>query len=225
MSVVVACICSPREDGSAAVQTATDQVARDIAAHRPELALVFASPQRTPRTTIGLPGHQEADLIERVQIEASKESLPITTMRQAELRDALPAALTQALGSASKLPFAVAALEPQVHFRLGRALGRALSSEGRRTALFCVALLSGATRKQHDPAERIFAAHYRHAIEDWDVRWMTHVDSALRRTSRERAVAQTAILMGALSAYRIQARILASDDVQIVAAIDVLGPR
>jgi aromatic ring-opening dioxygenase LigB subunit len=80
-----------------------------------------------------------------------------------------------------------------------------------------------------DPATGVFDKQYRRAIEDWDVKWLVGLDRELRRRAGEDAVAQTAVLMGALSPYRIQPRVLAyersSAGGQLVAAIDVLGLR
>jgi hypothetical protein len=71
----------------------------------------------------------------------------------------------------------------------------------------------------------VFERHYQRAIEEWDVRWLAGLDAESRRLAGEDAVAQTAVLMGALSGARISARLLAHEAGALVAAIEVLGPR
>jgi aromatic ring-opening dioxygenase LigB subunit len=90
------------------------------------------------------------------------------------------------------------------------------------------ALLPGAPNG-YDPAGKVFDDQYRRAIEAWDVKWVTHLDSSFRRRAAEDAAPQTAVLMGALSGYRVQPRILSYEGPfgvgYLVAAIDVLGVR
>ncbi len=61
------------------------------------------------------------------------------------------------------------------------------------------------------------------------MKWLVRLDSAYRRDAAENSVPQTAVLMGALSGYRIQPRLLSYESPfgvgRLVAAIDVLGPR
>ena len=140
--------------------------------------------------------------------------------------------LQEAMTEARLLPMTVSLLEPRFHFELGRAIGRALERYERPVAFICSADLSHAlpgAPKGHHPAGKIFDEHYRRAIDAWDVKWLVRLDSTFRREAAEDAVPQTAVLMGALSGYRVQPRVLSYEGPfgvgYLVAAIDVLGPR
>jgi aromatic ring-opening dioxygenase LigB subunit len=124
-------------------------------------------------------------------------------------------------------------LEPRFHFDFGRAIARAVGGYERRVAFICSADLSHALASDapsgYDPAGKLFDDHYRRAVEAWDVKWLVRLDSGFRREAAEDAVAQTAILMGAMSDYRVQPRVLSYEGPfgvgYLVAAIDVVGPR
>ncbi len=140
--------------------------------------------------------------------------------------------LREAMTETRLLPMTVSLLEPHFHFDLGRAIGRALERYERPVALICSADLSHAlpgAPKGHHPAGKIFDEHYRQAIDSWDVKWLVRLDSTFRREAAEDAAPQTAVLMGALSGYRVQPRVLSYEGSlgvgYLVAAIDVLGPR
>jgi hypothetical protein len=130
-------------------------------------------------------------------------------------------------GAAALLPVACSLLDARYHFEFGRAIARALDGYEPSVAAVCEVETSrppGAGGR-FDPAAGSFDQQYRRAIERWDVKWLLHLDAEFRRSANESAVAQTAVLMGTLSGSRIQPRVLAQHQGQIVAAIDVLGPR
>jgi aromatic ring-opening dioxygenase LigB subunit len=141
--------------------------------------------------------------------------------------------LKEALGGARLLPMTISWLEPRFHFELGRAIGRALEDYDRRVVFVCSVDLSHALTPGapggHDRAGSVFDERYRRTIDTWDVKWLVNLDSSFRSHAAEDAVPQTAILMGALSGYRIQPRVLSYESPfgvgYLVAAIDILGPR
>jgi hypothetical protein len=251
MPIVYACICPRssaivRDDEPPAARTiaALHRVAEELAAYRPEMALLMSSGGPAPRGAIGVfvgrdpagfPADQE--LAARIQSEAAKESLPVEPLLRwdasLEAGCATPLHfLREALADALLLPIAASRLEPRFHFEFGRAIGRAVTSDARRVAFICAGDLSHALQPGtpgYDRTGRVFDEHYRRAIENWDVKWLVHLDSGVRQRAAEEAVAQTAVLMGALSPYRIQPRILSYEAPAgaglLVAAIDVLGPR
>ena len=49
------------------------------------------------------------------------------------------------------------------------------------------ALFPGAPNGYH-PAGKLFDEHYRRAIEEWDVKWLVHLESEFRRHAAEDAV-------------------------------------
>lgn len=173
-----------------------------------------------------------------IQEEAAKDDVRLTQLRHwdggLDWGCTVPLYhLREALGQASLLPMTPCRLEPRFHFELGRAIGRALSDYDRRVAFVCSADLSHSLSpeapERYDPAGRVFDERYRRAIEEWDVRWLMGLDSEFRTHAAEDAVAQTAILMGALSSSHIQPRVLSYEAPfgvgYLVAGIDILGPR
>jgi aromatic ring-opening dioxygenase LigB subunit len=251
MPLVYACICPRlpalvRDDEPQAARTiaALRRVAEELAAYRPETALLVSSTGAAPRSAIGvfvgrdLAGFSaDQELAARIQSEAAKDGVPVETFRRwdggLEAGCATPLSFFhEALTDARLLPIVVSRLEPRFHFEFGRAIGRTVTSDKRRVALICAADLSHALEPGapgYDRTGRVFDEHYRRAIENWDVKWLVHLDSDVRRRAAEDAVAQTAVLMGALSPYRIQQRVLSYEAPAgaglLVAAIDVLGPR
>lgn len=233
MPLVYACICPRAPDDAPPIGDALRTVGEELMAHRPDTVIIVDA-SGVPGQAIGVLISREAsvggrahdadhELSERVIERANAAALPVETLRGWDGDIDVGCALPE---DARIVPIAVARLEPRFHFELGRALGGALEGEERRVAIACVVELSRALR---EPAVRIFNQHYRRAIEAWHVKWLVGLDTDVRRRAGEDAVAQTALLMGALSAYRIQPRMLAyeasEDSGQLVAAIDVVGAR
>ena len=231
MPIVYACVCPasvPHEPGR--TTDALARVAGEIAGYRPDTALVIASPASTPHEKIGVfvgrelsDYESDVDLAERINDAAAAGAIPVTSLRRWD--GAYPHALDhfrEALTDARVTAVAVSRLEPRFHFEFGRAAAGAIESLDRRVAVICSVELAKAAGARFDE-------HYSRAISSWDVKALVNMDPDFRRQAGENAVAQTAVLMGALSAYRIQPRVLsyqtADAAAQIVAAIDVLGPR
>ena len=241
MPIIYACICprSPIDEAQAARSAATlGRVAEELAGYRPEAALLVTSPPGA-RGAIGVFAGRDLDgfpidqaLAGRIQSEAAKDGLPVETLRRWDSGIDALSFLREALADSRLLPIAVSRLEPRFHFEFGRAIGRAVAADERRVALVCAAGLSRALEpgtRGYDRSGRVFDEHYRRAIESWDVKWLVHLESDVRRRAAEDCVPQTAVLMGALSAYRIQPRVLSYEAPAgagcLVAAIDILGTR
>lgn len=182
----------------------------------------------------------DRELAERIQQEAGKGDIKAAPLRRwdggLDWGCTVPLyclSTSGGLAGARLVPMAISWLEPRFHFEFGRAVGRALREYERRVVFICSADLSHALMpgapNGYDPAGRLFDERYRRAIEEWDVKWLVHLDSDFRRRAAEDAVPQTAMLMGALSGYRIQPRVLSYEGPfgvgYLVAAIDVLGRR
>lgn len=234
MPIIYACVCPHMAGGSERFADAAQAASEELASFRPEVLLVVNVCGAWVRRTIGVLTAGEAvlgrearainvALAERIVQEARTASLPVEPLRRWEGTLNLACAPPE---RARLVAIAVSALEPRFHFEFGRALGRALDDSGERAAIICAVDLS---RSPHEAAGRIFDEHYRRAIEAWDVKWLVGVEADVRRRARESAVAQTAVLMGALSTYRIQPRLLAFEASEhgrrLVAAIDILGER
>lgn len=245
------------ETGRTAV--ALRRVGEELAGYRPETALIVSSHgPRMRRDAMGILSaaqvegdfsrfgageirfafETDQELAGRIVAEAEEQDIPLSPLRRWD--DGLDWGCTvplyflrEALTDARLLPMTVSWLAPRYHFDFGRAIGRALAAYERRVAFVCSADLSHALIPQapagYDPAGRVFDDRYRRAIESWDVKWLVGLDSSLREHAAEDAVAQTAVLMGVLSGYRIQPRVLSYEGPfgvgYLVAAIDVLGPR
>ncbi len=234
------------------------RVANDLASFEPETAVIVSSHGPAQRQTMGLltaarvtgdfarwgapdvcfAFETDIELAQRILHEAGSSGVRLTPLLRwdggLDWGCTVPLYyLRDALRTARLLPLSISWLEPRQHFEFGRAIGRAIERCERRVAFICSADLSHALMpgapNGYDPAGKVFDEHYRRAIEEWDVKWLVQLDSTFRRSAAEDAVPQTAILMGALSGYRIQPRVLSYEAPfgvgYLVAVIDILGPR
>lgn len=231
MPLVYACIVPPEADpGAERTAAALEQVAAELALQRPEVALLIVRPEGILPGAIGC--GPDGGLTRRILDEAAKSDVPAVALRRPDVAP-LPSPVREALGAAAPLVLTTSSLSARHHFDFGRAAGYALAAEERRVALVCTARLSQALTpdapRRYDPAGRSFDERYRRAIDEWNVKWLVQLDAGVRQHAAEEAVLQTALLMGALSGYRIQPRVLSYEAPGgagcLVAAIDVLGPR
>ena len=226
-------------------------VAGELSSHRPETVLLISSPGPGLQAArgIGLLTASEAtgdfaqldapeaqfafetdlELAELIQEEAAEANPRLEPLlRWDGGRNAALYRLHEAMAETRLLPMATCRLEPRFHFELGQAVGRALTRYDRRVAIVCSADL-GHALQAHQRTGRLFDEQYQRAIAAWDVKWLVGLESSYRRDAAEDGVPQTAILMGALSGYRIQPRLLSYESPfgvgRVVAAIDVLGSR
>lgn len=229
MPLVYACIC-PHEAAPEGSRTAgaLQRVAEELAAFEAETGLLVTS-REGQREAIGVltaprAGEHETDkaLAHGVLAQAATAGVRTTELRRWDAPLPYP---TETLAGAQVVVVTTSWLEPRAHFELGRAAGRAIAEHERRVAIFCAAELS----RGNDPTAGVFDRQYRRAIEDWDVKWLVGLDREFRHRAGEDAVAQTALLMGALSGSRLQSRVLSYEAAEgggrLVAAIEVLGRR
>jgi hypothetical protein len=214
MAVAYACIVpidAPVESSRAG--EALSRVSQELAGYRPGQTVLVA-PGASGATKIGVQG-DDTELVSRLVAKAKERTVPTETLRRWSGDEPLIALATPSLC------IATCALEPRLHFEFGRAASSVLDPDDPPSAIVCAVQLS------KDQAH--FDTHYRRALEPWDVKSIVNMDSSLRSAARERAIAQTALLMGALGGYRIQPRELAYEPSAsggyIVAAVDVLGRR
>jgi hypothetical protein len=204
MPIVFACIL-PTDLDASATKTAhgVARLAEHVDTIRPDTLVVIVDRGAVARQSIGIsPGDDE--LSKRIAGGASQAAIPHTKDRHLD-RPPMIDHLGPSLETAQTIAITASALSLRFHFDFGRALGRALATHGPSAAIVC------------------------DAIEGWDVKWLTHVESTYRHDAAEDCLAQTAILMGALSDWRIQPRVLSYEAPAgtglLVAAIDILGPR
>jgi aromatic ring-opening dioxygenase LigB subunit len=229
MTLVYACI-SPTDRDPAATRTveAIQRLIEELSLARPETVVLITGRSAVARQSIGLEAGESdrtRELSKRIAEEAHRDTIPLATVRHAE-RPPILEHLRSALDGAEVFAITTASLSIRFHFDFGRALGRALEHYDARTAVVCTATLASTSEARR---ARLFDSHYRKAIEEWDVKWLTHIDPSFRHDVAEACLPQTAVLMGGLSGYRIQPLVLSYEAPSgiglLVAAIDVLGPR
>lgn len=237
MPLVYACICppgSPPEGSRTAAALA--RVAEELPAFEPDtVVLVYARSQSLSVLTSKEvvidcaedPLVRETDRQLADRITAAHVGRPLELRHQDESSRALSVlcGLREGIGGARLLAIAGWIRSLRACFDLGRAAGPAIASYQGRVAMVCTASLSTSS----DAGGRAFDRQYQRTIDNWDVKWVVGADQQFRSRTGEHALAQTAVLMGALSAYRIQPRVLSyeasSAGGELVATIDVLGRR
>lgn len=232
MPLVYACIRPPgSQKASPVIASALDALNQERALHLPTTLLLIAPPGVTHRESMGLVtsidgAEADRELAERIGHEAQLIDLPVAVGTRWHPNAGLES-IVDAAKEARVLGVVCSWLDVRYHFEFGRAVSRALSIYEGSVGIVCIAELArrqGAAGQPH-PAGKVFDRQYSRAIERWDVKWLLHLDADFRRHANEAAVPQTAVLMGALSASRIQTRVLAQEAGVIVASIDVQGPR
>ena len=256
--VIVPEIGRGREEEAPRTIEAMRRVADELSGYGAETAIIVSSHGPAQRQAMGIPIQHEVsgdfgrfgaadvrfhfaidrELAALIQAEAAKGDVRITELRRWEggldWGCTVPLYyLREALQGAALLPLTVSWLEPRHHFAFGRAIGRALADYRRPAVFVCSVDLSHTLAPDapngFDPAGQAFDERYRRTIDTWDVKWLTNLESDFRHHAAEDAVPQTATLMGALSGYQIQPRVLSYEAPfgvgYLVAAIDILGPR
>ena len=215
MPIAYACICPTTPPQSETITSdALRRVADELSGYEPELVLVIA-PAASGASKIGVFA-SDSTLLDRIVVEAKKNAVPVERLLRWTIGE--PAL---AVDAPERAYIATCGLDPRLHFEFGRAAARAIESLEQRIAVVCAVQLSKGNQR--------FDAQYRRALASWDVKSMVNTDVPSRRSARERAVPQTALLMGVLGGYRVQPRELSHESSPtggyFVAAIDVLGPR
>ena len=120
--------------------------------------------------------------------------------------------LRRGMEGARLVPMNIAFLSPQQHFEFGRAVRRAVDSLGRLVAIIASADLSHRLSRDgpygFDPAGPEFDRRIQEAVARWDVDAVLHMDTAFREAAGEDAVPSLSFLMGVLDGLRVRPRIL-----------------
>jgi aromatic ring-opening dioxygenase catalytic subunit (LigB family) len=160
----------------------------------------------------------DTDLVRSIVSAAEAQNVPLTATRLWEQSDhsvGVPITLLK-----DQLPSSIAIVSisfrpPDDHYRLGQAIGEALSEMPEPTAILAsgdaVHRLNEDSPKGRHPSGEQVQQQYEAALSDWDDRSLLEIDESLRRDVDESVISPTLILMGALQGLNANPRILCSE--------------
>ncbi len=232
------------------------QVASELAAHRPETVLIvsphgpiryeamgvltaptsFGDFSEWGAPTVELFFENDTEAVALLKEEASLAGVPLVPIEQWPLDWGCTVPLyylQEGMAGARLVPMTISFLSARQHHALGHAVARALTRLGKRSAIICSADLSHALKpgapNGYNPAGPEFDERFCRAVAAWDVDWVLNADVNFRRNAAEDAVPQMSFLMGALSGYDVEPRVLSYEGPfgvgYMVAAIDITGER
>jgi AmmeMemoRadiSam system protein A/AmmeMemoRadiSam system protein B len=216
---------------------ALEQVAGDVAAHRPETVVLMAThgPMNPGAFVLLTASAAEGDfarwgapqvtfrfdtdpeLIGAIRSEAEQAELPLDTPSRWD--GGLDWSVTVPLyylrcgmADVPLTPMNVSFLSARKHFQLGQAVRRAIDRVGRRAVVVASADLSHRLSDDgpygFDPAGPEFDQRLREAVASWDAEALLTMDEAFREKAGEDAVASISFLMGALDGVPVRPRVL-----------------
>ena len=216
---------------------ALEQVAADVASHRPDTVLLMAthgplnpgafvllaaptaqgdfSRWGAPQVTLRF--DTDPELIGAIRDEAEQAELPLDAA--ARWDDGLDWSVTVPLyylrcgmADAPLTPMNVSFLSARKHFLWGQAVRRAVDRVGRRAVIVASADLSHRLSEDgpygFDPAGPELDRRIREAVASWDTEALLTMDEAFRERAGDDAVASISFLMGALDGLRVRPRVL-----------------
>ena len=216
---------------------ALEQLAGDVAAHRPDTVLLMATHgplnpgafvlltapaaqgdfARWGAPQVSLRFDTDPELIAAIRDEAEQAELPLDAA--ARWDNGLDWSVTVPLyylrcgmADAPLTPMNVSFLSARKHFQLGQAVRRAIDRVGRRAVVVASADLSHRLSEDgpygFDPAGPELDLRIREAVASWDVEALLTMDEEFRERAGDDAVASLSFLMGALDSLRVQPRVL-----------------
>lgn len=216
---------------------ALEQLAGDVAAHRPDTVLLMATHgplnpgafvlltapaaqgdfARWGAPQVSLRFDTDPELIAAIRDEAEQAELPLDAA--ARWDNGLDWSVTVPLyylrcgmAEAPLTPMNVSFLSARKHFQLGQAVRRAIDRVGRRAVVVVSADLSHRLSEDgpygFDPAGPELDLRIREAVASWDAEALLTMDEEFRERAGEDAVASISFLMGALDSLRVQPRVL-----------------
>jgi AmmeMemoRadiSam system protein A len=235
--IIVREVGKGREQEIRSTIAALEQVAGEIAAHRPETIILMATHgPMNPGAFVLLTGpvaegdfarwnapqvtfrfDTDPDLVAAIRSEAEQAELPLDTPSRWD--DGLDWSVTVPLyylrcgmADAPLTPMNVSFLSARRHFQLGQAVRRAVDRVGRRAIIVASADLSHRLSDDgpygFDPAGPEFDQRLREAVASWDPEALLTMDEAFREKAGEDAVASISFLMGALDGVPVRPRVL-----------------
>jgi AmmeMemoRadiSam system protein A len=216
---------------------ALEQLAGDVAAHRPDTVLIMATHgpmnpgafvlltapaaqgdfARWGAPQVSFRFDTDPELIAAIRDEAEQAELPLDAA--ARWDDGLDWSVTVPLyylrcgmADAPLTPMNVSFLSARKHFQLGQAVRRSIDRVGRRAVVVASADLSHRLSEDgpygFDPAGPELDLRIREAVASWDVEALLTMDEEFRERAGDDAVASLSFLMGALDSLRVQPRVL-----------------
>ena len=216
---------------------ALEQLAGDVAAHRPDTVLLMATHgplnpgafvlltapaaqggfARWGAPQVSLRFDTDPELIAAIRDEAEQAELPLDAA--ARWDDGLDWSVTVPLyylrcgmADAPLTPMNVSFLSARRHFQLDQAVRRAIDRVGRRAVVVASADLSHRLSDDgpygFDPAGPELDLRIREAVASWDAEALLTMDEEFRERAGDDAVASLSFLMGALDGLRVRPRVL-----------------
>jgi len=235
--IIVHEIGQGRESETQNTINALRQVAEEMAAHRPETAIIISphGPLRPNAFGIltaercssslaewGAPQvvfafENDLDVVSLIRQECQEAGLPLEAISR--WREGLDWGCTvplyylqRGLGTAKLVPICISYLPPQQHFGLGVAVRRAIDRLGRRAVVIASADLSHdlthSAPSGYDPTGPLFDGKIQQAVAQWDVKAVLDMDAGFRQRAAEDAVPSLSFLMGAVFGLTVKARVL-----------------
>ena len=216
---------------------ALEQVARGMARHRPETAILISPHCPLRRDAFGVlvarrsegsfqdwgaPGvimsfENDLEAVALIREEAQAMGVPVEPLRRwnggLDWGCTVPLYyLRPGLAGARLVPLTVSLLPPREHFRWGQAVGRAAARLGRRVAVIASADLSHCLHRDgpygYDPAGPAFDEAMQRAVAQWGVEAVLSMEPAPRERAKEDAVPSVSFLMGALDGLQVRPQVL-----------------
>ncbi|HEU4759345.1 MAG TPA: AmmeMemoRadiSam system protein A [Dehalococcoidia bacterium] len=235
--IIVREVGQGRERATQRTIDALEQVATELACHRPETVLLMAThgplnpgaffllraPAAegdfarwgAPQVRLRFPGDPETAAA--IQDEAERAGLPLDISDRwdsgLDWSCTVPLYyLRKGMPDARLVPMNVAFLSPKEHFEFGQAVRRAVDRLGRRTIIVASADLSHRLSTDgpygFDPAGPRLDSLLQEAVARWDVDAVLSLDDAFREAAGDDAVPSLSFLMGALDGLRVRPRVL-----------------
>ena len=160
----------------------------------------------------------DQQLVETIAAAARSADVPLTPTPLWEQSDHSVGVPVTLLDDALPEQIAIVSISfrpPADHYRLGQAIGEALSTIDEPTAIIAsgdaVHRLNDDSPKGPHPRGLEVQQQYETALTDWDHESLIAIDDSLRRDVDESIISPTLILMGALEGLTVRPRILCAE--------------
>lgn len=160
----------------------------------------------------------DAELIGLIGSAADEHGLPLAATQSWEESDHSIGVPLCLLGDAVPAQIAIVSISfrsPEDHYRLGQAIGEALSAIEEPTAILAsgdaVHTLTEESAYKHHPRAQEVQLEFESALTSWEPGRLCAIDESLRREVDESVISPTLVLMGALQGLSAYPRILASE--------------
>ena len=160
----------------------------------------------------------DAEQIGLIGSAAEAHGLPLAATQSWEESDHSIGVPLSLLGDAVPAQIAIVSISfrtPEDHYRLGQAIGEALSAIEEPTAILAsgdaVHTLTEESAYKHHPRAQEVQLEFESALTSWEPDRLCAIDESLRREVDESVISPTLVLMGALQGLSAYPRILASE--------------